>query len=547
MLFNMNDLEIPIGKRTKTYRFLERMPAIMSWMVLLTPVFLAIINPILSAYFVLIFMAQYLLKAGVMSTRVVAGYKKMKQREKYDWSQLLDDLQDPQAALSRLKDETPTKEKVWHYNNLHDLMDSGQEFISTSQMYHVVIVAIYNESIDVLRPTIKHLAESDYDQSKVIVYVAYEERGGAATKKTVEAVEKEFADSFFFYKNVMHPDGLPNEVIGKGGNITYAARDFYEFMQRQKMNPDHVLVTTLDADNRVHKNYLSSVAYAYMVQPDRQHHSYQPIPMYLNNLWYTSAPARMIATGNSFWWTIQSTRPYQLQNFSSHAQPMSALIDTDFWSTRTVVEDGHQYWRTYFRYNGKHSVVPTFVPIFQDAVRGDNYKETLRAQFLQMRRWAYGASDIPYVTTQIFFGSGDTPKFNAILKLLRLIESHVTRAASSLILAGAAWMPILASPNSRQNIVALQLPGIAALLQTVAMLGVPVMLYLSFRILPDRPKHFGFWRYGFMLAQWALLPPLAIFYGSLTAIDAQTRLFTGKYLEKFDVTVKVVAKQNKVE
>jgi hypothetical protein len=67
-----------------------------------------------------------------------------------------------------------------------------------------------------------------------------------------------------------------------------------------------------------------------------------------------------------------------LRNFSAHAQPMAALIDTDFWSVRTIVEDGHQYWRTWFRYDGKHDVYPIYVPIYQDAVLTDSYKRTLK-------------------------------------------------------------------------------------------------------------------------------------------------------------------------
>jgi hypothetical protein len=130
----------------------------------------------------------------------------------------------------------------------------------------------------------------------------------------------------------------------------------------------------------------------------------------LNNIWDAPAPMRVIATGNSFWNIILSMRPHMLRNFSSHAQPMEALIDTDFWSVRTIVEDGHQYWRTFFRYDGKHDVYPIYVPIYQDAVLTENYKKTLKAQFIQVRRWAWGASDIAYVAYLGFFRKNRIPK-----------------------------------------------------------------------------------------------------------------------------------------
>ena len=37
------------------------------------------------------------------------------------------------------------------------------------------------------------------------------------------------------------------------------------------------------------------------------------------------------------------------------------------------------------------------MPIYQDAVLSSTYVKTLKAQFIQLRRWAYGASDVPYV------------------------------------------------------------------------------------------------------------------------------------------------------
>ena len=95
--------------------------------------------------------------------------------------------------------------------------------------------------------------------------------------------------------------------------------------------------------------------------------------------------------------TVSSMRPHALRNFSSHAQSLQTLIDTDFWSVRTIVEDGHQFWRTYFRYDGDHQVFPVYVPVYQDAVLAKGYRRTLKAQFIQLRRWAWGASDVAYV------------------------------------------------------------------------------------------------------------------------------------------------------
>jgi hypothetical protein len=246
---------------------------------------------------------------------------------------------------------------------------------------------------------------------------------------------------------------------------------------------------------------------------------------------------RVIATGNSFWNIILSMRPHMLRNFSSHAQPMEALIDTDFWSVRTIVEDGHQYWRTFFRYDGKHDVYPIYVPIYQDAVLTENYKKTLKAQFIQVRRWAWGASDIAYVSYLGFFRKNKIPKGRLISKLARLIEGHLSWSTAPLILLLAAYPPFIFNPDSY---IANQLPQVASQLQRVAMVGILGSLYLSMRSLPPKPERYKRRRTFWMVLQWVYLPFTTIVYSAMAAIYSQTRLMLGWYIGKFDVTEKAV-------
>jgi hypothetical protein len=43
-----------------------------------------------------------------------------------------------------------------------------------------------------------------------------------------------------------------------------------------------------------------------------------------------------------------------------------------------------------------------------------------------------------------------------------------------------------------------------------------------------------------MMLQWIYLPVTSIVFGSLAALNSQTRLMFGRYLDKFDVTEKAV-------
>ena len=264
----------------------------------------------------------------------------------------------------------------------------------------------------------------------------------------------------------------------------------------------------------------------------------------MNNIWDVPAPMRVLATGNSFWNLIVSLRPHMLRNFAAHSQSMAALIDMDFWSVRTIVEDGHQFWRSYFRFDGHYQVVPIYVPIYQDAVLADTYRKTLKAQFVQLRRWAYGASDVPYVAEKVFTRERTVPFGDGIAKFLRLLEGHVSWATVSFILLFGAWGPLFINPESNRSLVAHQLPTIASGLQQFAMIGLFITVFLSFRMLPPRPERYKRRRNFLMLIQWVLMPITSIIYGSAAALYSQTRLLFGKYLDRFDVTDKAVVQSD---
>ena len=250
---------------------------------------------------------------------------------------------------------------------------------------------------------------------------------------------------------------------------------------------------------------------------------------------------RVIAMSNSFFHVISTMRPHLLKNFASHSQPLAALMGMDFWSKRTIVEDGHQYWRSLFYFEGKYSVVPIRVPIYQDAVISDTFGATLKAQFVQLRRWDYGASDVPYVGVRLFSKERREPFVPLFVKFVRLLDGHVTLAIMAPIVAFGGWVPMLMNLRSRGS-VAFNLPNVVGIIQTVAAIGILVTIFVSLRMLPKRPEKYKSNRTLAMVLQWVLSPVIAIVYQSAAAFYAQTRLMLGKYMEKFDVTKKVVKK-----
>lgn len=540
------DIEIPLGKRTKKYRFFEILPGLLSYGAIILLIILSIVNPVLASIYLLTIILVAFVKTIAISYRVVSGHRNMERASRVDWSRRLMDLESPKESYSRLRD-IPSGALLYkqHLENLRFISAAEEgHFPKPGNIYNALIMPAYNESIEVIEPALKSVLETTYDKTRLIVVFAYEERGGAEIDKTAHILKERYGKNFHSFHIVKHPKDLPNEVVGKGGNITYAGKWLQQYLQHEGIAFSDVIVTTMDCDNKPHKHYFDYLTYEYITHEDRKHLSFQPICLFTNNIWDVPAPMRVVATGNSFWNIISSMRPYSLRNFASHAQPMSALVEMNFWSTRTIVEDGHQYWRSYFYFNGNYEVVPMFVPIYQDAVLSNGYVKTLRAQFIQLRRWSYGASDVAYVGNNVFNKDRKVRFLPSLARFIRLLDGHVTQACIALIVAFGGWAPLVLNGEAARSVAAHQLPDTVSLIQQVAMVGILVLIFVSFKLLPPRPERYKKRRNILMVMQWALMPVIAIVYSSMASYNAQTHLLFGRYLDKFDVTEKTTVEMN---
>ena len=536
-------VEIPTGKRTPLYRFFEMLPAMLSFGMIILLVVLSSISSVLGAIYLLLIVIMSLVKAIGVAYRTIQGYKKVKKCIALDWRQRLEDIEDPNESYNKLagveKDEYLLDE---HLQNLC-MMAAAEDgyFPKPSQIYHAVIVAMYDETLDVLAPTMDCLLKTTYPKDRMIVVVAYEERGGASAEKVAKVLQKNYGKKFGGFILSKHPANVENEVIGKGGNITHAGKALKKYVKEKGLRYSDVIVTTLDCDNKPHPCYFDIVAYEYIVHEDRKRLSYQPVSIFTNNIWDAPAVTRVVASTNSFWNLVCTTRPHTLRNFASHSQPLDALVEMDFWSVRTIVEDGHQYWRSLFYFDGDYDVLPIRAPIYQDAVLADTLFKTLKAQWIQLRRWDYGASDVAYVGTYLFSKKRTVKFWPLLAKFVRLLDGHVTLAAIAPIVAFGGWVPLLFNIESR-DLLSHNLPLVVSRIQMVAATMMFVSILLSLKMLPPRPARYKKTKKIIMVIQWVISPVIAIVYSSFCAFYSQTRLLLGRYMEKFDVTTKAVKK-----
>ena len=525
----MTDIEIPYEKdRHGWYRFFEILPGSLSWTLLLLPFVLSFISAAAAVTFVLIYLLVFFVRSVAYSVRALQGYFAMKKTLKLDWTGFLEDVELGRPSGKALQ------RPGWHLASLKRRAKLGLS-VKPSDLYHAVIIATVNESREVLEPTVQSVLASNYDPKKLILVFAYEGRAGKQSEERVQELLKLYGEQFYHAMAVKHPADLPGEIIGKGSNISYAGRELQKYLEHEQLDPAKVIVTTLDADNRPDKQYFAVVSYLFCVVPDPIRAAYQPLPMFTNNIWDAPTLMRVIATGNTLFYIVGTQRVHRARNFSAHAQSMQALIDMDFWSVRTIVEDGHHFWRSYFFYDGDYRVYPLSIPIYQDAVLADGYLRTMKAQFKQLQRWTYGASDIAYVAQKGLRRQNRIPKYDVITKLLILLEGHVTWATGTILVFFAAFIPPLFHPHSTA---ALDLPVVVSRMQRIGLFGLLASVYVCLVTLPPRPERYKRHRSVLMIAQWVLTPVTSRGFAAVAAFNSQTRLMFRRYLSKFGVTEK---------
>ncbi len=483
----------------------EIIPGFVSWGTIFLLFILSFTRPMLVAIIVMIYAIYWLLRIFLMTGYLIVGYRRYRIETALNWQ-------------DRLKQDFPEK-----WDNL----------------YHLAIVPTYKEDISILRHTLDAIHRSHYPHDRMIIVVAFEERDKELAPQYIPTLMREYEHKFAKFMTTVHPADIPGEVRGKGPNITWSARQVRDWIDLKGLSYEQILTTTLDADNRVDPNYFANVSWAFLNDKDPHHKSFQPLPMFFNNIWQVPLPVKMTALSSSFWQIIQALRPHHARNFSAHAQSFKALVETDFWSVTTVVEDGHQFWRSYFAFNGNHSVVPIFVPIYMDAVQGDNMADTFKEQYLQRRRWYWGVSDVPFVFVNAL-SNKKMPFFHKWLQFFRLFEAHFSLATQSFILL-IGWLPLLAVSEFRTTIVGYNFPVVYRLLLAAAWIGMIVNMTIASNLVPPRPgKRFIYWLY--VIREWIfapiILPVSGILFSAIPALDSQTRMLFNKPFTVFNVTKK---------
>lgn len=520
-------------------RTLEIIPGVLVWSMIAFPFVFSFIAPKMVAYFILTFNLYWFLKAFNVARHLIDGLFHMKNYMQTDWykrasfaSRDIKGFLDYLISENKKASNKYLKKEIKEISNLKGRQDKVKKM---EDIVHVVVVAISTESVDIVEPTVEAIDKANYPSDKIIVILAGEDRMRENFRDVVSRIRDKYDGVFMDLKYYYHKE-KKGEVRGKGSNITNAGKLFWQDFQSSGVEPENVLVTTLDADHIVHREYFSRLTYKYIIDPDRNSKTYQPISLLFNNIWDSPAPNRVAATAASFWILFESMRPFRLKTFASHTQSLRTLLVTDFWSVHTIVEDGHQYFRTYFAFNGNIEMVPLFIPVYQDSVLDENLWKTFKSQYKQRRRWAWGISDFPFVVKN-FIKHPEIPFGEKFIQIFRQYSAHFSQGSASLLLA-TAWIPLLFNNEFMDTVLAHNMTKYSSFLLNIAWLGIFFSIWTYISLLPKKPEGYSNFKYAGMFFQWIFTPPVAIILGSFPSLDAQTRLMFGKYLEFF-ITPKV--------
>lgn len=525
--------------RTRRDRLWEVIPGLTFWLVFFGAIILSFFKPVWAAVFIVCFDLYWLLKAMNTALHLISSYRRFRVYVKMDWLLLTAMLHDRTKLVDHMQTSLKTAKKalekrfyITEIDRLAKFKDNDVINRPFTDFYHLIVVPFVDESEDVLTSTVGALATAQYPHDKMMVVLASEERAGAVAQEVGKKVLAKFEDKFYKMFLTVHPDGMEGEIKGKSANASFAVASLLPELDKMGIKEEEVLISNLDSDTIVHPQYFARVMYAFLTSDKPYRRSYQPIAIYNNNIWDSPAFIRVVSVSNSFWQFTESSRPDRLRTFASHTMTLKALREAGFWKKDIINEDGYIFWQCYLHYKGDYEVVPLFIPVSLDTCLADTFWETLKNQYKQKKRWAYNVEYYPHLIPALL--KNKAPWKDRYYKLFQYVEGNFNWATASVLITLLGWLPLfIGGPEFKETVIAYNLPHATRTLMTIATGFLIFSVYINLILLPPRPKKYGIWRSITMYLQWFLVPATSLIFGSLPAIEAQTRLMLGFYLEFF--------------
>jgi len=482
------------GGNRRLYRFLEILPGLASWTTLIGVVLASFYAPFFAAYFIIAFAIYWVLKTAFLSYHLRHNWRRLRHHMSLDWSVMLE-----------------------RFDYIH--------------INHLVILPFYKEPESLVDATISSLAKSSYDLSMIIIVLAGEESGGEEAAVVAKNMSEKWAGHFGGFLTTVHPANVPGEMAGKGSNASYAAEEARrKLLDSRGLKYDEVIVSIFDIDTVVYPDYFNCLVWHFMTAERPLKSSFQPVPLFNNNLWQAGAISRVVAMSSTFWEMVQQERPERMATFSSHSVSFQALYEVGYWQRNMVSEDSRIYWNLLLANDGQYDVIPLSYPVSMDANTAPTLYGTIKNIYKQHRRWTYGVENFVYVVYH-FTKHKQIPLKTRIKIALQQAEGYWSLVTNPIMLFILGWAPIfLGGRVFHETVLSYNLPIVVRNLLILAMFGLIISAIISLTLIPPRPEGRSRFSYVVMALQWILVPITMVIFSSIPGLDAQTRLMFGRYM-----------------
>lgn len=482
-----------IDQETQNYRFLEALPGILSWGLLILTGIVMRFGTAIFAIVTLIYTAYWVGNGLAIIISASRGIKRVREVEATDW----------QARLSA-------------------------DFPEWRDYYYCTFIPFASESINVLRPTVASLAASDFPADRKFLFLS-PEAALPKGKAIAEELAKEFAGSFaqiFITEHVLKE----GELKGKASNENHCGRFAYAKMKELGIDPGHVLISSNDSDMQIERAYPAYLLHMYLSEGEnRDRRIYQPVPADYGDFWGSNFFTRMLITTGVLWrLTLQVWSNYRCTVFSFYSMSLKMLNEIGYWDADIIPEDERTMFKAIATFGGRFCVRPLFIMARGTSIRGDGIAGSALEQYTQMRRWCWGASEFAHSVS--VYRRLDKDKRKAMWRpIFNQIRASTEWTLAPLLLVFGGFLPGVINPAFMLTSFGwIYSISISALMLFSSCL-LFAMMNLSSYLAPERPANMrGFASRLWGYAQWMLSPAVSLAFSVLPAFDAQTRLMLNR-------------------
>lgn len=484
------------------YRSLEILPGFVSWNIILFPYWGIFVIPNVVAYFILGYNIYWFYQSFQIATTGIISHLRIQAAMVYDW--------------------------------VADI----RGFPDWKSVRHVIIIPTYKEPLHTLNKTFEALAKQTLPKNQLVVVLATEKNEPKADRvRKIAALRKKYGKTLPHFFVTVHKL-VVGEIAGKSSNEKYAAVWAKKnLIDKGRLDMKYCVVTSCDADHVFHPNHFASLTYKFLDNPKRYKRFWQPAVLLYKNIWELPAITRVINTLGSIFSISQLPRHDRLISHANYSLSFKLLHDVGYWDADRIPEDWGIFFKSYYKKRGGIEVEPIYLPVYGDAAQSDTVKKTLKNQYEQRKRWAWGVSDDPWIIKNYLLTPG-VPFIEKTMRLIYVLMSHFLWPVHWFTITIGLQLPILINPRFGRTTLGYMVPRLSSIILTVALLFLGVMLILDKIYKPEHPKHFPRWRAILSPLEFVLMPIAGFFFGALPGLDAHTRLMLGKYIE-YKVTEKV--------